>query len=87
MSMHSYGGIRGGAIAGRFGGQAGIVAQLAPAGGTSGGTTGQPGSPYTAAPPIRRTGPETHKMLLILVGLEALALVALRGGFRHYHGG
>ena len=66
-----------------------------PFGGT-GGATGRPVSPTTAAVyPAREpwagpsvagwTGPTLY--LMLLVGLEVLALVALRHGFRHHHGG
>jgi hypothetical protein len=63
--------------------------------GGTGGATGRPTSPtvaavYPAQGSQRATvggwsGPTMYLMLLI--GLEVLALVALRHGFRHHHGG
>jgi hypothetical protein len=89
MSATAFGGIRGGAQGGRFGGGGSVTAQLAAgAPGGSVGVAGPPaGSPYTAAPPMMRGAIPTHRALMILVALEVVALIALRGGFRHYHGG
>lgn len=91
MSAQAYGGVRAGAMLGRFGSSGNLSAQLttgnAPAGGTRGVAGPPAGSPYTATPTPQTVGPPTHKALLILVAAEVLALVALRGGFRKYHGG
>lgn len=90
MSAQAYGGVKGNASGGRF--SAGLSASAgggygAPAGGAVGVPGPPAGSPYTATPPTVTAGLPTHRMLLVLVGLEVLALIALRGGFRHYHGG
>ena len=90
MSAQAFGGVRGAASGGRFTAGANVsggASYGAPAGGAVGVPGPPAGSPYTATPPTVTAGLPTHYMLLVLVGLEVLALVALRGGFRHYHGG
>lgn len=98
MGATSYGGIRLGASgAARWSG-AGAAApgatppaaprtQRPPAPGPGGGMR-QPGSPYSqpATAGGRTRATPTH-VLYVLVLLEVLALIALRHGFRHHHGG
>lgn len=86
MGSSSFGGIRGGATVSRFGAAAAGKVTTA-AGGPIGGIQTEAGSPYSAAAPLRMGAPATHHALLALVALEALLLIALRGGFRHHHGG
>lgn len=48
----------------------------------------QPASPYNTGPANSATPKApTHSVLIGLVLAEAVALVALRRGFRHHHGG
>jgi len=63
--------------------------------GGTGGATGRPVSP-TAAAVYPAQGSRTQTVagwsgpamyLMLLIGLEVLALLALRHGFRHHHGG
>jgi hypothetical protein len=79
----------------------GIGASMRTAGGGSvfggggnvfgGPSTGRPASPATATmypgQTPARAGSGPTFWLLVLVALEALAMLALRHGFRHHHGG
>lgn len=48
----------------------------------------QPGSPYSQPATAQTRGRlHPHQVLYVLVLLEVLALVGLRHGFRHHHGG
>lgn len=89
-----YGGIRGGARAGLSVAGLGVDAAATVAAGSGVGSGGngsrQRGAPYAmpAAPVGTSSGtPAAYQMLLVLVGLEVAALVGLRRGFRHHHGG
>lgn len=69
-----------------------VLEPPAPAGGgvadgAAGAGKRQPGSPYVATPAPQTAGPLPHQALIGLVLLEAVALVAMRRGFRHHHGG
>lgn len=85
MGAQAFGGIR-------AGGRIGMTAMLGNPASTNPdaqqSARPQPGSPYSTSSPVRGgITTTTPTALLILVGLEVLALVALRRGFRFHHGG
>lgn len=86
MGATSFGGIRSGGGAGRYAATAPTTASPAAPPRTA--VAAQPGSPYGVSAPVPFTSSLlTHHALMVLVVLEAIALVALRHGFRHHHGG
>ncbi len=87
MGAQSFGGIRSNGGAGRYATTGGpLTPSPAPPPRTA--AAAQPGSPYGVSAPVPFTSSLlTHHTLMVLVVLEAIALVALRHGFRHHHGG
>jgi hypothetical protein len=92
VGEQSYGGIRASAFARGAAGWSGAARLGAPGNnaGTGNGVRGNPGGSPMATMPnrgARALAPDVSTVLVILVLAEMLALVALRGAFRHNHGG